>query len=582
MKLLSWSLLFFLAAAGCAHSLPPSPQPTMARSFHGKLVPGYFVSPAAYREFIEAQLASNDGRAEAAADHLRRALAADGASAYLRTRLAEELLRIGRLDEAREELEAALRLDPEYAEADLDLGRLKLRLGDTAAAETDLRRAIVVDPSCEEAYITLADLFHARGEEVAALAVWRNLARVVPTSAVAQAALARAAVARGESRTAETHWNRALELDRGSEEARLELARLLQGEGRFDEAATLFAEAYERSADIKVAEILVRLDMARGQEKAARALVDRFDEDNQSTTRRLALGWLRLAAQQPEQARRVAAAIIDSGESPAARLLGGAAYEEMGKADAALAELAKVPPSSSEYVAAQVRVGRLLGDSGRYAEAAERLRKAITELAGRLARTDDSVPLHDLLARVYERAGEPTQALSTLERAWAKQPQSQGLAYVLASAYQRSGRWQRAVEVMRQVLKRHPRNAQALNFIGYALVAHGTEFDEARRLLERARSIEPGSSEIADSLGWLYYKLGRLDDAEPLLLRADRLSPGDPEILDHLGDLYLKRLDRPRALDCYKRALASKPEDPLKQILAEKILPLESDRLGAR
>src|SRR5262249_26441192 len=144
MKLLIWSLPLVLAAAGCAHSPSPPPRPTMARSFQGRLVPGYFVSPTAYREFIEAELASHDGRTEQAIEHLRRALAADGASAYLRTRLAEELLQLGRVDDAREELEAALRLDPEYADAYLDLGRLKLRLGDQAAAEADLRQAIVI------------------------------------------------------------------------------------------------------------------------------------------------------------------------------------------------------------------------------------------------------------------------------------------------------------------------------------------------------------------------------------------------------------------------------------------------------
>ena len=97
----------------------------MVRSFHGTLVPGYYVSPSAYEHYLRAQLLSNDGRAEEAADQLRQAIACDGASAYLRTRLAEELLTLGRIDEAREEIEAALHLDGQFAEAYVDLARVQ-------------------------------------------------------------------------------------------------------------------------------------------------------------------------------------------------------------------------------------------------------------------------------------------------------------------------------------------------------------------------------------------------------------------------------------------------------------------------
>src|SRR5262245_58733250 len=93
-------ILVALLVAGCAGRLPEPPNPTMLRSFHGTLVPGYYVSPSAYQHYIQAQLLSNDGRAEEAAEELRHALASDGASAYLRTRLAEELLALGRIDEA--------------------------------------------------------------------------------------------------------------------------------------------------------------------------------------------------------------------------------------------------------------------------------------------------------------------------------------------------------------------------------------------------------------------------------------------------------------------------------------------------
>src|SRR5260370_36650862 len=137
-----------LLVVGCAARLPAPRAPTMTRSFHGTLVPGYYVSPAAYQHYIQAQLLSNDGRAEEAAEELRHALASDGASPYLRTRLAEELLTLGRLDEAREEVEAALHLDAQFPEAYVDLARVRQRLGDISGAQAARDPPIGIDPQC--------------------------------------------------------------------------------------------------------------------------------------------------------------------------------------------------------------------------------------------------------------------------------------------------------------------------------------------------------------------------------------------------------------------------------------------------
>ncbi|MDZ7883129.1 MAG: tetratricopeptide repeat protein [Mycobacterium sp.] len=43
---------------------------------------------------------------------------------------------------------------------------------------------------------------------------------------------------------------------------------------------------------------------------------------------------------------------------------------------------------------------------------------------------------------------------------------------------------------------------------------------------------------MVDSLGWAFYKLGRIDDAVATLEHAVLLRPNDAEINDHLGDAY--------------------------------------------
>jgi tetratricopeptide (TPR) repeat protein len=578
MKQLGRSFLGVVLLAGACGHLPEPRQPTMVRSFHGTLVPGYYVSPSAYQHYVQAQLLSNEGRAEEAAEELRHALASDGASPYLRSRLAEELLALGRVDEARDEVEAALHLDPEFPEAYVDLARVKLRVGESAQAEQALKRALQIDRTCEEAYLALVGLYRERGQPARVDETWREMAKNVPGSAQAHEALGRAMVSRGDERGAESELQKAIELDGGLLDARVIYAQLLQGEGRFTDAAAQLRDAWERSGDIKLAEMMVRLHMASGRTAEARELVDRLDDEGGTHERRLEVARLRLSVKQPDRARSIADEILKASESPRARLVEAQAFEAEGRTDDALTQLRKVPSQSSQYARAQEQVGRLLRDSGRYREAIDQLGKAILQVAGVDGEAGDA--LQDLLALTHERAGDRAQAIQLLEQALAKRPRSQALSFALAQAYRRDGQWERAVEIADRLLKREPDSAQALNFVGFLFAERGVRLDEAQKLLERAARMRPSDGAVIDSLGWVSFKLGRLDDAERLLTRADHLTPEDPEILDHLGALYIKKGDRGRALEAYKRALACHPDQPLRRTVEEQILLLESGRLA--
>jgi tetratricopeptide (TPR) repeat protein len=580
MKKLRWLLVGVVAVGGCASRMPEPRTPTMVRSFGGTLVPGYYVSPTAYEHYIRAELFANDGRAEEAADQLRQAIVSDGASPYLRTRLAEELLTLGRIDEARDEVEAALHLDPQFAEAYVDLARVRLRLGDLGAAEQSLRRGIEVDRTCEDAYVLLVNVYRERGQDAKVEATWRALARSVPTSSSAHHALAREAVARSDWKSAEAEYQRTLELDASLSDAREELAELYQAEGRFDDALAALSDAYDRTGDGKIAEKLIRLQIATGHGEAARGLVERLQDEGGGIDRRLWVGWRWIDAGVPERARTIADAVLKSSDTPGAHLLVGRALELLGQPDEAIAQLTRIAPRATQFVAAQSIIGRLLRDRGRYHEAVEQLGRAITSVAGSPGAANAVDTLEDALAEVHERAGDHDQAVKVLEHALARRPHSQRLAFALGAAYQRNGQWQRAVRVVRDVLERNPESVAAMNFIGYALAQSGQRLDEARRLLERALALRPMSGDVADSLGWLYVKLNRLDDAERLLVRADRLTPEDPEILEHLGDLYVRKSDRARAVEAYKRALAHKPEERARHVIEEQLLRLQTGKLA--
>lgn len=141
------------------------------------------------------------------------------------------------------------------------------------------------------------------------------------------------------------------------------------------------------------------------------------------------------------------------------------------------------------------------------------------------------------------------------------------VAYLLANSLYNSGREDAAIEAFRLALEHYPEHAWAANDLGYFLVERHENLEEAERLLELAYRLKPGQASIADSLGWLRYKLGRFDDrtledgtVEPgavsLLSTAAGL-PGGREnatIHDHLGDALWRAGDSERALANWIRA----------------------------
>ena len=65
--------------------------------------------------------------------------------------------------------------------------------------------------------------------------------------------------------------------------------------------------------------------------------------------------------------------------------------------------------------------------------------------------------------------------------------------------------------------------------------------DEAINLVQRALKIEPDNPSFLDSLGWAYFRQGRLDLADRPLTDAAAKLPTNSVVQDHLGDLRFKQ-----------------------------------------
>lgn len=141
------------------------------------------------------------------------------------------------------------------------------------------------------------------------------------------------------------------------------------------------------------------------------------------------------------------------------------------------------------------------------------------------------------------------------------EPKQWFLYYARGITRERAGEWDKAEEDFRFALKLSPDQPLVLNYLGYGLVEKGLKLDEAQKMIEVAVRKQPNDGYIRDSLGWVYFQLGKYEESVPKLERAVELLAVDPIINDHLGDAYWMVGRKLEAEFQWKRALSFKPED---------------------
>ncbi len=219
---------------------------------------------------------------------------------------------------------------------------------------------------------------------------------------------------------------------------------------------------------------------------------------------------------------------------------------------------AAVPEDDPNYIEAQMGRASALEESGQQDEAIGLL----SALSGdRPDLASVQAAYGDILRRA-ERFEEAIVAYTdVLDLVDADLPRYWFIYYARAISYHQIDNWDPAEADFRRALELNPEQPNVLNYLGYSLVEQRRSFDEALGMIQRAVAAQPESGYIVDSLGWVYYRLGRFEEALAPMERAVELEPNDPIINDHLGDVYWVNGRFREARFQWHRALSFEPED---------------------
>jgi tetratricopeptide (TPR) repeat protein len=117
-------------------------------------------------------------------------------------------------------------------------------------------------------------------------------------------------------------------------------------------------------------------------------------------------------------------------------------------------------------------------------------------------------------------------------------------------------------KLLREAIKIKPDYAVAYNALGYSFADRNIHLEDAKKYIEVALSISPNNHYILDSMGWLYFRLGKLDSALSFIQKAYDVQ-AEPEIASHLSEILWAQGKKKEANDVLELSLQSFPDNEI-------------------
>lgn len=359
----------------------------------------------------------------------------------------------------------------------------------------------------------------------------------------------------GQDDAAIQRIDQALKLEPGLLPAAVQKARILARNQRVDEAIDWLDKLLDDHPDNKqIAVLRARMLLQSGDVREARnafaAINRQYPNDDQII---LSLALLEEELENYSEAKPLLRELLNSSDkqSEASYYLGRIAASE-NDPDLAISYYRQIG-DSREFLPAQLAAAQLLNQEQGPDAATSYLQERSAEFpqyAGQLRRLETDILI---------KAGRQQEAFESVSIALEAEPEDTNLRYTRAMLAERLGNMALLESDLRQIIEQNPDHAEALNALGYSLANKTDRFDEAEPLIERAIALQPDNPAIIDSLGWLYFREGKLNEAGPLLLDAwNRMN--DHEIAAHLGEWYWATGDKESAYDIWAKGLELEPE----------------------
>jgi tetratricopeptide (TPR) repeat protein len=494
-------------------------------------------SRAAYHFMLgyQAELAQDTERA---IREYESALQSDPAAATIKARLAVLYYSMG-------DLKLAVRYADEAAQGQgLDGQGLSQLAGVYAGAGQQERalalfdRAIQAEPGKSDVYFSKGLLLLSLKRVSDAEQTIKEGIALAPDSPVGYYHLGRVGIESKQFDAAVKNFERAIAVNPSFEPAYLALGTLHEVRQEREQAIAVYRRYLDgiNPRNREVRQHLVQLFITAKDYQAALAELERIlaeDPDDLDAQLRVSLmyGEMKEYSKAIERLQRIL--VVRPAELKVRDYL-GYLFEENKEHEKALEAYELNLKLEPTYFEGQLHLGVLLYRLKRIPESIAHLREA-TKLNPKQPES------HIVLGLAYLQSDQFEAASQAFEEGIKFNPKNADLHFNLGTAYDKLNRFDDVVRAMETALKLDPHHADALNYLGYSYADRGIKTEEALALTKQAVALKPDNGYYVDSLGWAFYKMGRLDEALTQIKRAVALAGDDPVIFEHLGEIYLKQ-----------------------------------------
>jgi len=550
-----------------------------------------------YIDLALAYVLANDTAAAEAA--LKQALTINPRSTKILLALGDLRVTAGKPDQAEIIYKQALEIAPDDEQIYLKFVRFYQHVGKPEKIETTLQTLASIRPQDEKPHILLGDFYTWLGQPDKALVSYQRATQLNTASTVARDKLISHYLGTGKTSEAEAKVKDILEKDKKDLMGRFFDARIRLAKNDVDEAITLFQGVVKDEPNFAPAHhflgvaFLQKRQLVQARDAFAEAVkLNPNLPDSRTALAQIYLveGSVDLAIEQAQAAiqlnpRNVQAAIIagdayllkgDTAKSkqifeaiakalpnepvgPHSLGLVARAEKNDAKALAYFEEALSKKPTAIDPLMQIVQIKIAQGKSN---EALKRVTKQLEaspnnpllyNLLGQLwmqAKDTDQAEMafkkaieldNSILAsymnlgQLYQQAGKLDQAAQEYEAVLQKNSTVASAHILLGIIHERRKEYRKAQAQYEQALKLNPKFAPAANNLAWLMAEQGADLDVALSYAQTAREQKPDDPNIADTLGWIYYKKNAYLLAVNLLKEAAEKLPNEPVVQFHYG-----------------------------------------------
>ncbi len=478
-------------------------------------------------------------------------------------------LPLSKWEEAEEVLKKYAELFPYKDEAYLLLGEVATKAGNYNEAELYFKKALEINPGSFLAYSYLGELYREKKEISKEINIYKFASEIFTQNPIFFQRLAEAYLEKNDPHEALKTIEKAISLSPFSSELLLTKSKILMKLQKFDDSINTLNKILEINPNFLEAKIYLLENFMQIYEykKATQILLDLEKVGDAGIPKRelyKTLGYLFTLMKDYKSAKFYLGKAWEYGKDDLIIYSYlSYIYRELGEKHLALKmaeEGLKINPKNKPLI-----INKIF---------------ALSDL-------EKSSEAWDLINNEFKKSGDLDFLFTGISIFIEKKDWKKGEEYInsilkrhfkneelylrIGNFYEKMGKFEKAEKALKKAISLNPSFGNALNYLAYSWAIRDKNLEKALELANKAVKLDPENPDYLDTLGWIYFKMGKIEEAEKYLEKAFSKKPWEPEILEHLGFLKIKKERIEEGINFLEKSLemSSEKKEHIRKIIKE-------------